>query len=116
MVVGTHPHVLQPEETYQDSVILYSIGNFCFGGNRNPSDKDTIIAQMTVTVTGEDLSWEISYVPCSVSSVSDRNDYRPTPYQTDTDAYRRCLQKLAGTYQPPESDPVSADPALSANP
>ena len=49
VVVGTHPHVLQPIEAYQGSVILYSIGNFCFGGNRNPSDKDTVIAQLTVS-------------------------------------------------------------------
>ena len=42
VVVGTHPHVLQPIEAYQGSVILYSIGNFCFGGNRNPSDKSQV--------------------------------------------------------------------------
>ena len=70
VVVGTHPHVLQPIEAYQGSVILYSIGNFCFGGNRNPSDKDTVIAQLTVSGTGGDRSWEMSYIPCCVSSVS----------------------------------------------
>ncbi len=44
-------------------MILYSIGNFCFGGNRNPSDKDTVIAQLTVSGTVEDRSWEMSYIP-----------------------------------------------------
>ena len=102
VVVGTHPHVLQPIEAYQGSVILYSIGNFCFGGNRNPSDKDTVIAQLTVSGTGGDRSWEMSYIPCCVSSVSNRNDYRPTPYPPDTAAYRRCFQKLDGTFRPPE--------------
>ena len=122
VVVGTHPHVLQPIEAYQGSVILYSIGNFCFGGNRNPSDKDTVIAQLTVSGTGEDRSWEMSYIPCCVSSVSNRNDYRPTPYPPDTAAYRRCFQKLDGTFRPPAPKPEAAEtaplpePTLDAEP
>ena len=119
VVVGTHPHVLQPIEAYQGSVILYSIGNFCFGGNRNPSDKDTVIAQLTVSGSGEDRSWEMSYIPCCVSSVSNRNDYRPTPYPPDTAAYRRCFQKLDGTFRPPvpkskedETAPLPPEPTL----
>lgn len=31
MVVGHHPHVLQPIEVYRGRVILYSLGNFSFG-------------------------------------------------------------------------------------
>ena len=122
VVVGTHPHVLQPIEAYQGSVILYSIGNFCFGGNRNPSDKDTVIAQLTVSGTVEDRSWEMSYIPCCVSSVSNRNDYRPTPYPPDTAAYRRCFQKLDGTFRPPvpkpeeETAPLPPEPTLDAEP
>ena len=122
VVVGTHPHVLQPIEAYQGSVILYSIGNFCFGGNRNPSDKDTVIAQLTVSGTGGDRSWEMSYIPCCVSSVSNRNDYRPTPYPPDTAAYRRCFQKLDGTFRPPVPKPeeeaasLPPEPTLDAEP
>ena len=41
LVCGHHPHVLQGIETYKGRNIVYSLGNFCFGGNRNPSDKDT---------------------------------------------------------------------------
>ena len=105
-----------------DSQILYSIGNFCFGGNRNPSDKDTVIAQLTVSGTGGDRSWEMSYIPCCVSSVPNRNDYRPTPYPPDTAAYRRCFQKLDGTFRPPvpkpeeETAPLPPEPTLDAEP
>ena len=35
LVVGAHPHVLQRMETYKGVDIVYSIGNFCFGGNKN---------------------------------------------------------------------------------
>ena len=32
-VVGSHPHVLQPVETYKDKTIAYSLGNFVFGSS-----------------------------------------------------------------------------------
>ena len=39
-VIGSHPHVIQGIEKYKDKYIAYSLGNFCFGGNKNPADKD----------------------------------------------------------------------------
>jgi len=33
LVVGSHPHVLQPVETYKDKTIAYSLGNFVFGSS-----------------------------------------------------------------------------------
>lgn len=81
MVIGHHPHVLQGIEEYQGKYIIYSLGNFCFGANRNPADKDTMIFQQTFTyVDGEQTGeTQVQIIPCSVSSVSNRNDYRPTP-------------------------------------
>lgn len=81
LVIGHHPHVLQGIEEYQGKYIVYSLGNFCFGANRNPADKDTMIFQQTFTfVEGEKQEdKEIRVIPCSVSSVTDRNDFRPTP-------------------------------------
>ena len=108
VVVGTHPHVLQPAEEHRNGVILYSIGNFCFGGNRNPGDKDTVIAQLAVCVEESGVSWEMTYVPCSVSSVADRNDYRPTPYEPGTDGYQRCLSKLAAPWNATTAEEAAA--------
>ena len=51
LVIGHHPHVLQGIEKYKGKYIAYSLGNFCFGGNKNPQDKDTMIFQQTFTVT-----------------------------------------------------------------
>ncbi len=81
LVIGHHPHVLQGVEEYQGKYIIYSLANFCFGANRNPSDKDTMIAQQTFTfVDGQKQEkTEFRIIPCSVSSVTSRNDYRPTP-------------------------------------
>src|SRR5699024_5031751 len=81
LVLGHHPHVLQGIETYKGKKIVYSLGNFCFGGNSNPSDKDTMIFQQTFTVTGDDVAADenINIIPCSISSESDYNNYQPTP-------------------------------------
>lgn len=81
LVLGHHPHVVQGIEEYKDKFIVYSLGNFMFGGNRNPSDKDTFIFQQTFHVTGEELQnkKEINVLPFSVSSVTTRNDFQPTP-------------------------------------
>lgn len=81
LVLGHHPHVLQGVETYKDRYICYSLGNFCFGGNKNPSDKDTMIFRQTFTVTGDDVAADAvtEIIPCSISSVSSMNNYQPTP-------------------------------------
>ena len=81
LVIGHHPHVLQGVEEYQGKYIIYSLANFCFGANRNPSDKDTMIAQQTFTfIDGEKQEDTVfGVIPCSVSSVKNRNDYKPTP-------------------------------------
>jgi len=83
LVIGHHPHVLQGLEQYKGRMIAYSLGNFCFGGNQNPTDKDTMIYRQTFTLTdGEVLDWEnYQVIPCSISSVPERNNYQPTPAQ-----------------------------------
>lgn len=47
LILGHHPHVVQGIEEYKGKFIVYSLGNFMFGGNRNPSDKDTFVFQQT---------------------------------------------------------------------
>lgn len=81
LVIGHHPHVLQGVEEYNGKFIIYSLANFCFGANRNPADKDTMIFQQTFTfvdgVKQEDQ--QVQIIPCSVSSVRERNNFQPTP-------------------------------------
>lgn len=81
LVVGCHPHVLQGIEKYNGKYIIYSLGNFCFGGNRNPKNKDSMIVQAVFHVTEDGVSGgaELKIIPCTISSVTDRNDYCPTP-------------------------------------
>ena len=79
LVLGHHPHVIQGIENYNGRNIVYSLGNFVFGGNRNPRDKDTFIFQQKFTVSpeGELTLAKPSIIPASVSSVNWRNNYQP---------------------------------------
>lgn len=80
LIIGHHPHVLQGLQVYNNRLICYSLGNFSFGGNSNPSDKDTMIAQIRLNCEGNDVKgYSLKVIPCSLSSVSDRNNYQPTP-------------------------------------
>lgn len=79
LVLGHHPHVVQGIEEYKGKFIVYSLGNFMFGGNRNTIDKDTFVFQQTFHIQDGELSdkKEIDVVPFSISSVSNRNNYQP---------------------------------------
>lgn len=85
LVCGHHPHVLQGIETYKGRNIVYSLGNFCFGGNSSPSDMDTMIFQQTFTVTSEGVQADnvTNIIPCSISSADGYNNYQPTPASGD---------------------------------
>lgn len=94
LVLGAHAHVLQGVEVYKERFIVYGLANFCFGGNGNPKDKDTMIFQQTFTfVDGvKQEGQEAKVIPCSVSSVSYRNDFCPTP--ADGGEYTRILGRI----------------------
>lgn len=81
LVIGHHPHVLQGIEEYKGKLIIHSLGNFCFGANRSPSDMDTIIFQQTFSFVEGELSGDMDakVIPCSISSVTNRNNFQPTP-------------------------------------
>lgn len=83
LVLGHHPHVLQGIEEYNDKYIVYSLGNFSFGANRNPADKDTMIFQQTFTFVEGELQPDLNakVIPCSISSVTNRNNFQPTPLE-----------------------------------
>ena len=88
LVVGHHPHVLQGIEKYNGKYIAYSLGNFCFGGNSNPSDMDTMIFRQTFTLSGDGAAKDddVTVIPCSISSDQGYNNYQPTPAEGEAAA------------------------------
>jgi poly-gamma-glutamate synthesis protein (capsule biosynthesis protein) len=47
-VLGAHPHRLQATEVYRGAPVLYSLGNFVYGGIKDPPDTLTAIARLRV--------------------------------------------------------------------
>ena len=86
LVVGGHPHVLQPREVYNGVEIVYSLGNFCYGGALKPENR-TVIYQYTLTINSQSLSLEnksSNIIPCYVYTGSS-NNYQPAPITNEAE-------------------------------
>lgn len=88
LVLGNHPHVLQPREVYQGKEIVYSLGNFCFGGSRRPENR-TVIYQLTLQVEDGALTGVSSeLIPCYVHTGGSVNNYCPAPIEDEAQRQR----------------------------
>ena len=93
LVVGHHPHVIQGIEEYNGKYIVYSLSNFCFGGNTNPPDKDTMVFNLKLDFEDNELVDSLATIyPAKVSSVNNRNDYKPT--LAEGEEYNRIMNKI----------------------
>ena len=95
LVLGHHSHRIQPIEQYKGVYICYSLGNFCFAGNRKPSDMSSYLFQTRFRVRDGVVSNEgFRIIPIRISSRTDRNDFIPTVLDKDT-AIDSILSTLA---------------------
>lgn len=113
LVIGSHPHVLQGMEYYNGKMICYSLGNFCFGGNKNPSDKNTAIFQQTFHFIDGQLQKDLDarIIPCTVSSAKGYNDYQPTV--AEGEKQQEILQKMKDYSSPYGELDIDEDGSLS---
>lgn len=83
LVIGNHPHVLQPIETYNGVEIIYSMGNFCYGGSSRPENR-TIIYKLNLTISNDGVleTKESEIIPCYIYT-GNRNNYQPAPIEND---------------------------------
>ena len=97
IVVGTHPHRLQPIEKYNGHYIFYSLSNFCFGGNYSLSDPDSVIIQCDFLMDAsgsECVDYRLRVFPYSQTSTRPGNDFCPKPYEWESDDYFRVMDRL----------------------
>lgn len=87
VVFGHHPHVLQGVERCGHGIIFYSLGNFAFGGNRFPADRDSIIARVRCTTAGVESFETVPVITHPAHSVFQ-------PYVPAADDRGRILAKL----------------------
>lgn len=57
LIVGAHPHCLQPVDVIQGVPVVYSLGNFWFNSKEVPT------GMVSVTLTAEGLE-ELRFIPC----------------------------------------------------
>lgn len=115
LVVGHHPHTLQGIEKYKGKNIVYSLGNFIYGGAKNPKDKDSMIYQVEFIFNAKEPPnrdynfinnvdsidrWADStilmqnIIPVSISSNPNINNYQPMIYPKDSAGFNRILNRL----------------------
>lgn len=118
LVIGHHPHVLQGIEEYKGKKIVYSLGNFVYGGAKNPPDKDSIIYQVrfafgakqsqlktlskdTIFIHNQKVQklatlpkWSElhSFIPVLISGERHKNNYQPIIAQGE--AKQRILERM----------------------
>lgn len=84
LIVGAHPHVLQPLEVVNGVPIMYSLGNFCFAGNNYPENK-TVIFGATLTKNEDgSITAETSVTPCYVYTGA-YNNFQPAVITDEND-------------------------------
>lgn len=101
LVVMHHPHVVQGMSVYDGRTVLYSLGNFCFGGNKNVRAMESLIAvaELTFADDGTYLSQQITLYPAHISGTQPRSNYQPH-LVTGKDAARVMRRVQADTRFP----------------
>jgi len=87
VVIGHHPHVLQPFEIYKGRPIFYSVGNFAFGSGNSRAEG------CLIGVRFDDHSTTATIYPLYVKNRDPRVNYQPKLLRGI--AARRILLRLA---------------------
>lgn len=79
LVVMHHPHVVQGMSVIDNRSVLYSLGNFCFGGNKRVRAMESlvVVADLLFSDKGEYLGQQLTLLPAHVSGTASRNNYQP---------------------------------------
>lgn len=96
LVIGGHPHVLQPVEIYKGKTIIHSLGNFCFGGSRNEENRTMVYRLYLTIIDGELTEVSDEIIPCYLYS----DAYKPAIITDETD-YEAVMAFLRGETDSP---------------
>jgi hypothetical protein len=79
LVIMHHPHVVQGISVLDGRSVCYSLGNFCFGGNRRVRALESLIvaAELTFADDGTYKGQQLTLYPAHVSGDASRNDFQP---------------------------------------
>ena len=97
IVIGHHPHVIEGIEVKNGRTILWSLGNFVFGGNpriKTPETQHTYVARFTFSFDEKStyLGHQLNIIPCHMSGEMDYNNYQP--HMVQARYAREVLQQI----------------------
>jgi len=95
IVAASHGASLQPLEKYNDGVIAYSLGNFCYGGSDLPENASIILSATAVFLDGEYDRVEYEVILCYLYT-TERNNYSPELISPQDPSYRCILDLMYG--------------------
>ncbi len=91
VVIGHHPHIVQPLEIYRGRPIFYSIGNFMLGSGNSRAEG------LLLGLRFEDHRTLVSLFPLYVKNRDPRVNYQPKVLQRNAAEQRlRCLIDISG--------------------
>lgn len=83
LVIMHHPHVLQGITVMNNRYVCYSLGNFCFGGNKEVRKgalySMVVQAEMTFADDGTYKGQRLKLYPAHMSGDPEKNNYQPCP-------------------------------------
>ncbi len=88
MVIGAHPHVIQPIEQYNDRLIFYSLGNFIFDQYFSEETMQGLTLGITIEKTDEHIQASYDLIPISINTLSQ-------PFIANASTTERILGALA---------------------
>ena len=100
LIIGSHPHVIEPVEYVKDTLVIYSLGNFISG--QSPLGLNKIIGLMVgmdivvndKKVTFENLDYKLLYTYCT----SNYKNYKVIPFENLTNDILKNYENIEKQY------------------
>ncbi len=90
LIIGAHPHVVQPIEVYEDRVIFYSLGNFIFDQYFSEETMTGLAVGLNVIKQEQVLNLEYQLIPLDINTKSQ-------PSVANKDKTATVLEQLSQT-------------------
>lgn len=88
LILGAHPHVVEPIEIYKDKVIFYSLGNFIFDQYFSEETMTGLAVGMDITKEEGKIDLDYTLIPLDINTLSQ-------PSVADETKKKKLLQQIA---------------------
>lgn len=95
LVIMHHAHVVQGMSVLDNRSVCYSLGNFCFGGNKNVRAMESlvVVAELTFSEEGVYMGQQLTLYPAHISGTQPRSNYQPC-LVTDEASVRKVMRRV----------------------